>query len=281
MFGEENEQADSMAQSKSFIQSVEFLIETIGEKDAENDLNVNEQLNSLEQFEFQRNEFDENDLKSSFFKCLDLLAKKEIESFWICDGKLSEFQLNTCRIITNTILRIGSNIVNDLMFDRLDLESMKYEHLFFAMVKRLGYELKYRENQEQIELILLFFANLTHRIVCVPWLLRLNLTEFLLENLNKTDLTETELKSFIKILYNISRHEDGADELNEFNGLNILSDFHLNQLDESSTLFLSMSIALLSTSGEIQMKSERIDKILDHLLQIIIETSKVMNLYSD
>ncbi|CAM4901135.1 unnamed protein product [Rotaria socialis] len=86
--------------------------------------------------------------------------------------------------------------------------------------------------------------------------------------------------SFIGIIHNISRHDDGAAEINSLDGLAILKNFQNNNshtLNDTNNLLISMAIALLSTPKQIRSDNKRMNRILNRLLQITMEASETEN----
>jgi hypothetical protein len=82
----------------------------------------------------------------------------------------------------------------------------------------------------------------------------------------------------ITTIYNISRHDDGVDELRKFDGLLMLKDIQSNgaeKLDADNDLTISMAIALLSTSEQIRSDNKRMNKILNQLLQMTLLAAEV------
>jgi len=100
----------------------------------------------------------------------------------------------------------------------------------------------------------------------------------MLECLKIADLSSTRADNIIGFIYNISRHDDGADELRKFDGLLMLKDIQSNgaeELDADKELTISMAIALLSTSEQIRSDNKRMNKILNQLLQMTILAAEV------
>ncbi|CAF3969817.1 unnamed protein product, partial [Rotaria sp. Silwood1] len=88
------------------------------------------------------------------------------------------------------------------------------------------------------------------------------------------------MRQIVNIIHNISRHDDGADELKKFDGLLILKDIqskYSSVLGNEENLIISMAIILLSTPQQIRSDNKRMNKILTQLLQIIIEAAKSEN----
>ncbi|CAF1036107.1 unnamed protein product [Rotaria sp. Silwood1] len=133
---------------------------------------------------------------------------------------------------------------------------------------------------QTIDCILSFFWNLSDRIVIVPWLLGIGLVKTMLECLQKIPISSETARQIISIIHNISRHDEGTDELNKFDGLVILKNIQSNNseaLDNLNSLLVSMAIALLSTPKQIRSDNKRMNRILNQLLQITIQAAEAEN----
>jgi hypothetical protein len=221
-----------------------------------------------------------------FFALLDLLSKTQIRSYLNNDPCL-EIQHNICyRCLTNVLLTLASKTAQSVSLTYDDLAPCKYTDTFCAMHNRANLDLKNGLMDEEPEtvknkttrLILSFFLNLTYSTVIVPWLLNIGLIKSILGWLKMRKLSSTIIQKIIIIIHNISRHDDGADELKKFDGLLIIKSFQVirvNDFNRETDLFLWMTIALLSTPEQIRLDSKRINKTLNTLLQITINADKV------
>ncbi|CAF0945863.1 unnamed protein product [Rotaria sordida] len=113
------------------------------------------------------------------------------------------------------------------------------------------------------------------RTIVVPSLLRAGFGKSVIEWLNYPTLTETARRPIVSIVHNLSRHDNGADELNKYGAIEIIN--QMQQLDNvrQSTMLLinTMALALLSTPNQIKTDPKGIKPILDELLQITIHAS--------
>jgi hypothetical protein len=133
-------------------------------------------------------------------------------------------------------------------------------------------------DKQTTDLILSLLWDLSDRTLLVPWLLSIGLVKTMLECLKITDTSSEIALQIINIIFNISRHDDGADELKKFDGLIILKNIQSNKaenLDHYSGLVTSMAIALLSTAEQIRSDNKRMNRILNQLLQHTIDAAKV------
>jgi hypothetical protein len=133
-------------------------------------------------------------------------------------------------------------------------------------------------DHQAIDDILLFLWNLTDRTIVVRWILDTGFTESMLECLTIADSPSKATRKLIGIVHNISRHDDGVDELKKLDGLSIIKDFQSRHADtcvNEPNLVASMAIALLSTPEEIRSDNKRMNKILNQLLQMTMKAAEV------
>jgi hypothetical protein len=221
-----------------------------------------------------------------FFAMLDVIVKSEICRYLNDDQHSTVMQETVYKSLVNVFLHYAATTIEFVPFKNDDLAVRKYTETFIAMHKRVE---RYLQSQsgtkeptnytDQTEsFILSFFLNISDRTVLVPWLLGIGLVKSMLECLKVKALPLSIVKKLSHIIHNISRHEDGADELNKFNGLLILNDFQSRDaqiLDDNSSLTISMAIALLSTPEQIRSDNKRMNKVLNQLLQITIKAAEV------
>jgi hypothetical protein len=133
-------------------------------------------------------------------------------------------------------------------------------------------------DHQTIEDILLLLWNLTDRTIVVRWMLDTGFVETMLECLKIADLSSKTARKLIGIVHNISRHDDGVDELKKFDGLSIIKNFqsmHTDDCVDEANLVASMAIALLSTAEEIRSDNKRMNRILNQLLQMTMNAAEV------
>ncbi|CAF4480313.1 unnamed protein product [Rotaria sp. Silwood2] len=219
------------------------------------------------------------------FASLDLLSKPQIHSYLNNDKhtKLPHKEVYKC--INNLLLSLVHDKITLAPFVNTDSTTRKYTDIFSAMYKRVKRDLQFSIDIEQLTVpdnqttcfILSFFWNLSDRTVIVPWLLGIGLVESMLECLKIIEIPSETAQQIISIIHNISRHDEGADEINKFDGLLILKNIQSNSseaLDDLNNLLISMAIALLSTSKQIRSDNKRMNKILNQLLQITIQAAE-------
>jgi len=189
------------------------------------------------------------------------------------------------KYVTDRFLILAVKTVSFVPLTNDDIITRKYTDTFCTMYKRVKRNLqsgslierpKFDPN-ETTDVVLSFLCNLAYRTVIVPWFLGIGLIESMLECL-KIMRPSQPVHRIIWTIHNISRHDDGADELRKFDGLSIVKDFQIKRpddLNDESSLDLSITIALLSTSEQIRSDNKRKNKILNQLLQVTIDADKV------
>jgi hypothetical protein len=225
-------------------------------------------------------------VREIFFALLDLLSKSQICTYLNDNQHKITLQKEFYKYLTNLFLDLLSQRILSTPLKNNDMVTRKYTNLFCVMRKRVEHDLQLSIRIEQplvhdkqtTDLILSLLWNLSDRTLLVPWLLGIGLVKTMLECLKVTDKSSEIALKIINIIFNISRHDDGADELKKFGGLIILKNIQSNKaenLDHDSGLLISMAIALLSTAEQIRSDNKRMNRILNQLLQDTIDAAKV------
>jgi hypothetical protein len=225
-------------------------------------------------------------VREIFFALLDLLCKPQL-CLYLNDDQHTVILHKKCyERLTHLLLTSATPGITFIPFKKEDITIRKYTDMLSAMYKRVERDLQMRNSTEQpeseynptTEFILSFLWNLVDRTIILPWLLGIGLSKSMLKCLKITNLSSETVRSIIPIIHNIARHDDGAEELRKLDGLSIIKDFRtflVYDLDDQTNLVLSMAIALLSTSEQIRSDNKRMNKILNQLLQLIIEAAEV------
>ncbi|UJR23373.1 hypothetical protein I4U23_026382 [Adineta vaga] len=222
-----------------------------------------------------------------FFALLDILTGTKICSYLNENPRVKISNKEFYRMLTDVLLTIAASTVRNTLFTSADISTRKYTEIFQIMYKRVNRDLdliaktdnRLSDDSQTTSCILSFFWSFSNHTVIVPWLLNIGLIEVMLKCLQITKISQT-ICQLINIIHNISRHDDGTDELNQFNGLQILKDVQNNttqKLDDFNNLVISMVIAQLSTVEQIRSDNKRMNRILNQLLQMTIDASKTEN----
>jgi hypothetical protein len=216
-----------------------------------------------------------------FFGYLDILNTNEIQQFLTASSPSTladairesnvDILLSVLSFLCKFVSFVDDNIANN------------YNCLFNAM--RLHAEQKLQNAQSQPstnkksasihQRILSLIWNFSDLTVNVPSLLRAGFGKSVLEWLNYPILADTDRRPMVSIVHNLSRHDDGADELNKYGAIETIN--RLQQLDvvrqSKMALLNTMALALLSTPDQIKANPTGTKTILDQLLQITMAAS--------
>jgi len=226
-------------------------------------------------------------VREIFFPLLDLLSKPQICLYLNDDPHITMVHKESYKCLTNLFLTSASATIKYVPLSKDDGVSRKYTDILCTMYKRVKYHLQLSTQIEQpidcdhqtIEDILFFLWNLTDRTIVVRWMLDTGFVETMLDCLKITDLSPKTARKLIGIVHNISRHDDGVDELRKFDGLSIIKNFQSLYTDDccvdEANLVASMAIALLSTAEEIRSDNKRMNRILNELLQMTMNAAEV------
>jgi hypothetical protein len=225
-----------------------------------------------------------NDNKFSrqiFFGYLDLLNTHEIQQFLTgLSPSTLEDSIRESNIYI--ILFILLSLCKHVLFVDDDIDD-KYDSLFNSMRIHIEQKLQSAMSQQNTKPIvntihqrmLSFLWNLSDRTVTVPSLLRVGYGKSVLEWLNSPTLTNSERRPMLSIVHNLSRHDDGADELNKYGAIETIN--RMQQLDSvrqsKMALINTMALANLSSPEQIKADPTRTKTILNQLLQITIKAS--------
>jgi len=286
-----NDEVDSRNRIRQGISLYSELVDTVEKatdvdaSDAQHCLQLLHQI--LLAFESRASEKDEQSfVREIFFALLDLLSKPQIHSYLNNDQHIEQLHMLCYKFLTDRFLVSATNTVAFVSFTRDHIAIQKYTDTFCVMYKRAKDDLQSgllaeeptADDMETADWILSFFWNLAYSTIIVSWLLGIGLIKSILECLKIAKLSSQTAHKIIAIIHNISRHDDGADELRKFDGLSIIKGFQtirMNDFNDQINLILSMTIALLSTPEQIRLDNKRMNKILNQLLQITIDADKV------
>ncbi|CAF4119036.1 unnamed protein product [Rotaria sp. Silwood2] len=216
-----------------------------------------------------------------FFGYLDLLNTSEIQQFLttLAPSTLADAIRESNIYI---LLFILSTLCRSIIFLDSDIAD-QYNPLLNAMRVHVDQKLQttvlqQHANERLISVhqrILLLLWDSSDRTVVVPSLLRTGFGKSVIEWLNYPTLTDTARRPIVSIVHNLSRHDNGVDELNKYGAIETIN--QMQQLDSvrQSTMLLinTMALALLSTPNQIKADPTGTKPILDQLLQITINAS--------
>ncbi|CAF3544814.1 unnamed protein product [Rotaria socialis] len=128
-----------------------------------------------------------------------------------------------------------------------------------------------------IESILSLLWNLADRTVLVPTILKCGLSKRVVSWLRQAPMINDKgRRPFISIAHNISRHDDGADELNQLGAIPIIKQYQSIKTTtvDARNLVAIMTLALLSTPDQIKQDKKGMNATLNQLLQLVIGAAK-------
>jgi hypothetical protein len=256
-----NDEVDSRNRIRQGISLYSELIDTVEKatyvdaSDAQNCFQLLHQI--LLAFESSASEKDDQSfVREIFFALLDLLSKPQIRSYLNNDQHIKQLHKRWYKFLTDRLLGSANTAAKYISLTRDHIAIHKYTDTFRVMSNRAKDDLQSgllaeeptADNMETVDWILSFFWNLAYSTIIVPWLLGIGLIKSMLECLKIAKLSSQMAHKIIAIIHNISRHDDGADELRKFDGLSIIKGFQtirMNDFNEQTNLILSMTIALL------------------------------------
>lgn len=262
------------------------LLRTVDTADASNKQNFDEQRTLLTQVFSDAHGMDalKNDrdfARQTFFDYLDLLDTPEIRAFLTATSLTSladSIRESNVYILINILWSICDTVRfvdNDIPDQYISLLNALRLHIEQKLRSNQSSALKKRVVKNLHESILKFIWNLSDQSVVVPSLLRAGLGESIMEWWVNPKLTSSERRPMVSIIHNLSRHDEGADELNEHSALEILKRW---QQEDSAgqwkvSLLMTMSLAHLSSPDQIKADPTGTKSILDQLLQTTINAA--------
>ncbi|CAF1254727.1 unnamed protein product [Didymodactylos carnosus] len=179
----------------------------------------------------------------------------------------------------NHLIEIIVYVVTEAcLYIRVTNNDIHDEQLLFVAI------LNYIDNLiEKSYLFLELIWNLTDETILIPKFTQTGYPQAVLKWVRIENLTSKLYISLLNIIHNLARHDDGADELSRYDGINILKMLQTKsivQTDNEMSLLCSMSLALISTPEQIKNNNQFMNKILDQLLQTVIDAS-LSDDYSD
>ncbi|CAF3332893.1 unnamed protein product [Rotaria socialis] len=203
-------------------------------------------------------------LRKIFFALFDLLSKPQFCAYLKDDQHTKTSHKEAYRYIIAVLINLLRLRLADTPMVVADSTIRRYTDILSAMYKRVQININPNTyDKHTVDKIVSF------------------LFKAILECLTLIDInSKGTTLSFIGIIHNISRHDNGAAEINSLDGLAILKNFQNNNshtLNDTNNLLISMAIALLSTPKQIRSDNKRMNRILNRLLQITMEASETEN----
>ncbi|CAF2056236.1 unnamed protein product [Rotaria magnacalcarata] len=219
--------------------------------------------------------------REKFFDYLDLLNRHGIQQLAMSS---STNTLADVIIESNMhrLLYILSTLCDSVVFIDSDMNN-KYSLLLNVMRDYVGKQLQSTtfesSTNEKLtplyQCILLFLWHLSDHTIVVPYLLHAGYGKNVIEWLKHLTLTDAVRQPVVNIVFNLARHDDGADELNKYEAIQTIKQMEQSHCVRERTILLlnTMILALLSTPNQIKADPTGTNAILDQLLQIAINAS--------
>ena len=219
--------------------------------------------------------------RRTFFGYLDTLDTEEIHKLLTAES-LSTLADAIRESNVYILISILSTLCELVQFVDADMPD-QYTPLLNAM--RLHVEHKLRSNKSSAlkkklmkslhEPILKLLWNVSDQSVVVPSLLRAGFGKSIMEWWLHPKLTTNERRPMVSIIHNISRHDEGADELNRYGAIETLKRWQAEETvgQWEVSLIITMALAHLSSPDQIRADPTGTKSILDQLLQTTINAS--------
>jgi hypothetical protein len=209
-------------------------------------------------------------IREIFFACFELLS----DHADIFRRAQSAFLDSNVRLIVKML----TAVVSSTQFKSTDFAREKDQDLFCAIREHVD---NGNAQDELTDELMSCIWNLSDKTVLVPILLKTGYTSSVLEwvQMREKKFKEDKIDAPIHILHNLSRHDDGIDQLNRYNTLAVIGKIQVksrtNADTDDLTLHVAMIHALLSDASEIKSDASHYpDRIVDMLIQLSVDCSK-------
>ncbi|CAF3955055.1 unnamed protein product [Rotaria sp. Silwood2] len=218
--------------------------------------------------------------RTVFYRSFDLISLPLIVDF--LNDKYPSELFSHMTLIFCTIINYIDSASRHVIFKKDDLQN-----LVSSMHLLIEYVDKNKQNSNvtcisiTVHSILLCFVTLTDKTILVPSIIETKCSNYVLKWISMQDLSLDIQRICMYILYNIARHDQGAEALNKANGINIVKDFQQrvlkpnkdnnNELYTELRLFYCMILSLLTEPKENQEDLYNLRQILDQLMQLVVD----------
>ena len=169
---------------------------------------------------------------------------------------------NMCLIMT-----ISSNLISLVWCTDIDFFQENENQLFIAMREHIDHDFAHDNLTDGI---ISFIWNLSDNTLLVPLLLKADYAESIIEwiKISKTKFREDRHNASIYILLNMVRHDDGIDEFNALDALDVIEHVPIN-----STLSLQHTMIYVLLTNANQIKLESLENV-NMLVQLTLDAGK-------
>lgn len=190
---------------------------------------------------------DVNIARQSCFSCIEQLNQSYMKKYFILSKEEKELEENVIysKHISNLLL-ISSGTASFIPFSTNEDQLFIQNHipLFRILIEYVQNSMPQQysiSTDKNLDLglinrrILSLFWNLSDRTVLIPILIECHLAERVVNWLSQSSLlTENSRRPFISIVHNIARHDNGADQLNQFNAIQFIQSYQKLLVDFDS-----------------------------------------------
>ncbi len=206
-------------------------------------------------------------VREIFFTCFNMLV-----------NYANIFQNNNSIYIDSNIrllLKMISSITSSVQFQHNDLSNNGDQQLLIAMREHIDED----SNHDNLtDGIISFIWNLSDQTILIPILLNAGYANSIVQWIKSREMKfrDEKVNAPIHILHNISRHDDGIDELNTYDALKVIDEVKTESTDgDDMTIHIAMIRALLTDINQIQSDATKYsNKIVEKLVQISLDATK-------
>jgi hypothetical protein len=176
------------------------------------------------------------------------------------------------------LVKMITSIASSVRFKPGDLSETGDHQLLVAMREHIDQDSKHDNLTDGL---ISLIWNLSDRTVLIPILLKADYANSVVEWIKAREIKfrDDKLDAPIHILHNISRHDDGIDQLNKHYALKVIGDIKIESNGSDDTVDMAIHIAmiraLLTDTNQIKSDSTQYSNdIVNKLLQLSMDAAK-------
>ncbi|CAF0902407.1 unnamed protein product [Rotaria sordida] len=176
------------------------------------------------------------------------------------------------------LMKMLTSITSLVKFQNEDFSKINDYQLFIAIREHIDQDFKHDNLTDGI---ISFIWNLSDRTILVPLFINTGYVNSIIQWIKTREIKfrDDKLNAPIHILHNLSRHDDGINQLNIYNALKIIDDIktETNKYDnpDDLTIHIAMIRALLTNINQIKNDSKKYsNKILNMIIKLCIDAAK-------
>ena len=209
-------------------------------------------------------------IREIFFACFNILL-----------NHTDIFRDNTSVFINSNVrllMKMSSSLSSSVHFHHDDLSTTEDRQLLIAMREHIDQDSKHDNLTDGI---ISLIWNLSDQTILVPVLLDTGYGKSVVQWIENRQMKfrEDKLDAPIHILHNLSRHDDGIDELNTYDAVKVLEEVQIdsNVCDDADdmAIHIAMVRALLTDIEQIKRDTNKYpNKVVNILLQLSMDAAK-------